>query len=188
MAIDENSEDEALVRAIIAGNSDACRFVVRRYANLLTGVIQRQVGDAELAQDLAQDSFLRAYNGLKDFQFEAKLSTWLVRIALNVTQSHFASRRYQEQKRSESFDLKQHDASGDDMDEQYQKKARLQKYREALASLAPKFREVLVLCALEGKSYEETATLLAVPVGTVRSRLNAARLQMKAVIASDSER
>ena len=160
-------------------------MLIERHQNLVFGMIMRQVGDRVLAEELAHECFVRAYKHLAKVRAEANFSTWLTRIALNVTSSYFTSRRYREALRSESFDVRLHDR-GQDSDPSPAAETMLNSFRQALANLKPKFREVLTLCALEGKSYEDAAQVLAIPVGTVRSRLNKARLLLKAELQYES--
>ncbi len=185
MAVDENTDDETLVTAAVAGNQDAFRLIVQRYGRLVSRIIQRQVGDQALTEEILQETFSRAFFSLSRFRFQARLSTWLSRIALNATHNYFNSRRYRESRKQDQFRTERHEQGVECMEEEYLRKQRLKVYREALAELRPNLREVLVLCALEGKSYEEVAHTLEIPVGTVRSRLNNARLQMKSLIGRD---
>ena len=169
-------DDHQIVREVVAGNSDRFRLLVLRHQALVFALIMRQVGEKELAEELAQETFLKAYRNLKLFRFEAKFSTWLTRIALNTMNSYFSSRAYKERSRTDSFSQEKHDrpeALGADA------KSDMEQFRNLLGTLSPKLREVLVLCGLEGKSYEEAAHMLSIPIGTVRSRLNKARLVLK---------
>ena len=137
-------------------------------------MILRQVRDESVAKDLAQDTFLRAYRGLKTFKGRATFSTWLTRIALNVTNSYFQSRELKEQQSQVSLEVGQVEriASPEgDLSDQMVTLALLQK---SIALLKPKYREVLVLCSLENKTYEQAAQILQIPLGTVCSRMNTA--------------
>ncbi len=156
-------------------------MVVQEYRDIIFSMIMRQVGDRTTSEELTQETFVKAYVNLKRFRGESKLGTWMTRIALNETNNYFASRRFKEARRSESFSAETHDQvkDGDEQQEMLEKERWLVRFRAALATLRPLFREVLVLCSLEGRSYEEAAQVLDIPVGTVRSRLNKARLLMR---------
>ena len=177
------SDESAIVRKVQSGDKDEFRHLVLRYKDMVYALVLRQVGRHDLAEEIAQDVFVRAFLHIRKFRFEAKFSTWLTRITLNQTHSYFSSKRFRQQCSTESFDQTTHDMSDSDqskdLEEEKEHAHLMQSFRNALGMLKPKFREVLVLCGLEGKSYQEAAEVLAVPVGTIRSRLNKARLLVK---------
>jgi RNA polymerase sigma-70 factor (ECF subfamily) len=175
-------DDSEIVRRILAGEREDFRLLVDKHKHMVFGMIMRQIGTREIAEEIAQETFCRAYLSLKHFRFESAFATWLTRIALNQTSTYFASRRFKESRRTESFDLAQHDSQGGDPQAGQESKATLMAFRGAIGALSPKLREVLVLCTLEQKSYEEVAAALGIPVGTVRSRLNAARLELRKLL------
>lgn len=175
-------DDSEIVRRVLAGEREDFRLLVERHKNMVFGMIMRQIGNREIAEEISQETFCRAYVSLKLFRFESAFATWLTRIALNQTSTYFASRRFKESRKTESFDLAQHDAQGSDPHAGQESKAALMAFRRAIGALSPKLREVLVLCALEQKSYDEVASALDIPIGTVRSRLNAARLELRKLL------
>ena len=186
----DRETEYSLIKRITAGDKEEFRVVVDEYKDLIFSMIMRQTGDRAVAEELTQETFVKAYVNLKSFRAESKLSTWLTRIALNHTNTYFGSRRFKERQRGESFIPDTHDREdrSDEQDELLRKEEELSKFRAALGTLKPKFREVLVLCSLEGKSYEEVAEIVGVPIGTIRSRLNKARLLLKhAVLSGDVE-
>ena len=171
--------DEEIARRIISGDKDEFKILVQRHKDLVFSMLRRQITDHGIAEDLAQETFLRAYRNLGSFRGECRFSTWLVRIALNQVSSYFSSRRYKETEKTEFFRAQLHDAAISSQSDPSRQEERLfQRLTAGLAKLKQKFRDTLVLCALEGKSYEEAAIILQVPVGTVRSRLNKARRLM----------
>lgn len=172
-------DEDSLLRRIIDGDKDAYRLVVGRYQDVVFSMILRQVGDRAAAEDLAQEVFVKAYVSLRRFRFESRFSTWLTRIALNHVNSYFASRRYRTSRTTESFDVARHDVSSEGIDSDEQSQRAMLRFRAALGDLKPHFRSVIVLCGLEGRSYAEAAEILDIPIGTVRSRLNKARLLLK---------
>ncbi len=168
--------DEELIRRVLGGKTDDFSVLVERYQSMVFGIIMRQVQSRDIADEIAQETFIKAYKNLSGFRSKAKFSTWLIRIALNQTSNFFSSKRFKESERTVTLDVTKHDHARENADEQ---SARETHFLKALGALAPKFRDVLTLCGYEGKSYEEAAVILEVPVGTIRSRLNRARLMLK---------
>ena len=185
----EPEDDWDLVRRVV-DREDLAAFdlLVERYQDRVYGVIARLISDAELARDLTQDTFLKAFKGLAGFTGGSSFYTWLYRIARNVVTSHL---RYEaaRPKIAASLDAEEGDraplrlvdrrpAGPDPMQgavEAERKKFLLQ----ALASLQPEFREIILLRDFEDRSYEEIAELLDLPAGTVRSRLHRARAELR---------
>lgn len=179
----EDSYNESdIIARVLKGERDEFRHLIDRHKNMVFAMLMRQVGNHSIAEDLAQETFCRAYQHLKKFRNESSFSTWLTRIALNQASSYFTSRKFKESRKTDSFDVQTHDMSSSETRQPHERKEIFAAFRNALAELSPKLRDVLVLCAFEGKSYEEAAEVLTVPVGTVRSRLNAARLEVKKLV------
>lgn len=176
---DESSTDAEIIKRVLRGERDEFRHLIDRHKDMVFGMIMRQVGDRSTAEDIAQETFCRAYQFLKRFRFESSFSTWVTRIALNQTSTYFSSRKFKESRKTESFDSTTHDMAGEDPHKIQETKEALKAFREGLSKLTPKLRDVLILCAFEQKEYDEVASILGIPVGTVRSRLNAARLQIR---------
>lgn len=172
-------QDHDIIRRILQGQRDEFSVLVSRHQDMIFAMIMRQVGEMAAAKDLTQDSFVKAYHNLGRFRFEAKFSTWLTRIALNITNSYFSSRRYRTRKLEQEFKQEVHEMSTENNEDEADKEVLIASLREALGDLKPHFRDVMVLCGVEGRSYDEAAAILEIPVGTVRSRLNKARLLLK---------
>ncbi len=171
--------DKQLVEAVLAGKQEEYRYLVLRYQDQVFAMIMRQVGERDVAEDLAQDTFLRAYRGLKQFRNDAKFSTWLIRIALNVCNSYFSSRRYREKQKTVVMENQLNNTTDTTNSDQGYSAEQIERLRVAVQKLSPTLQSVLVICGLEKKSYEEAARILEIPVGTVRSRLNRARERLQ---------
>ena len=173
-------EDASIIKSVLSGDKDDYRHLVTKHQDRVFSMIYRLVGNESDTRDLAQDVFLKAYLNLAKFQFRSSFETWLTRIAINTTHNYFASRRFKESKKTinctaEGFEsLVTHSEQPGFSDE-----ALLQFLQGAIQSLKPKHREVITLCALEQKSYEEAARILEIPIGTARSRLHSARLKVR---------
>ncbi len=175
-------------RVVDLGDLSAFDALVERYQDRLFGVIARLVSDQERARDLTQESFLKAFRGLRGFTGDSAFYTWLYRIARNVITS---AARYDQARPviavsldappSDGGDGRRVDppASGGDPVERIMEDERRMLVLVAVAQLAADFREVLVLRDFEDRPYEEIAAMLDIPVGTVRSRLHRARADLK---------
>jgi len=177
-------QDEELIRAAVRGDHDAFRELVERYRGYVFSHIRRQINDHATAEELAQETFLRAHRSLSKFRFDAKFSTWLTRIALNRVSSYFSTPAARAASRSVSFDPLLHAAQGN-TEEEILRNERMRRLQTALATLKAELREVMVLVGIEGRSYEEAAEVIGIPVGTVRSRLNTARLALRQEVVRD---
>ncbi len=184
----ESTGDEELVRRTLAGDREAFGGLVRRYEDRICATVQRIVGHREDALDLAQETFLRAFDRLRTFREGARFSTWLYTIALNVTRSELRKRKARKAVKPMSLEGAEHDppdraeAGTEAVDRREQYEAALR----ALGELDPESREVVVLRDIEDLSYEEIAQVLGVPTGTVRSRLHRAREELRVRLSESS--
>lgn len=180
MPPDAVAADAQLVAAAQRGDRDAFGELVERYQDRLFNTLVRITGSYEEAADAAQDAFLQAYAKLDAFRGDAQFFTWLYRIAMNA-----ALNRRRHRRPMASLDAAK-DAAGEEPmdhtaapDRQLLTDERSALVHSALAELGDEHRKILVLRELEGCSYEVIADILELPVGTVRSRLFRARLQLR---------
>jgi RNA polymerase sigma-70 factor, ECF subfamily len=165
-------EERQLIARILGGHAEEFAQVLECYQDMVYGMIARQVGDDLVAEELAQDVFVRAYRGLGKFRCQASLKTWLTRITLNVCNSYFCSRAYKERRSQVPLvDGVENIAAenGDDGTEEH-----LRRLQTLAGALKPIHRDVLVLCGFERRSYREASEILGIPEGTVASRMNKA--------------
>ena len=183
-------DDLRCVSAVRRGETDAFGEVVRRYQDRLFNTILRLLGDHSEAKDLTQESFLRAYVSLDRFRGDSSFYTWLYRIAVNVTLDARKKRSQsapglggtgEEKGASGDEDSRFDPASGpaDDPAERALSREREDAVVRAIATLDDPHRSVLVLRDIEGMDYDEIASVLGVPRGTVKSRLHRARLELR---------
>ena len=174
------SDDAPLVEAAIAGDKDAFGTLIERYQDRLYNTLLRVLSSREDASDVVQDAFVQAYVKLDTFRGASKFYTWLYRIAMNLALSHRRRR-----KATVSVEEIQERAGHQVADPQagpegvLATRERSQIVHAALESLGQQHRQILVLRELEGCSYETIAEILEMPVGTVRSRLHRARMQLR---------
>lgn len=177
-----STDDLSLIDACRAGQTEAYGVLVRRYQDRLYPTVLRLTGCAEDAQDLLQDTFLRAYQKLGHFQGESSFYTWVYRIAVNLALS--GRRRKKPTLRLTSGPEggpieTAADAHATDPSLPIERAERDRIIQEALNALAADHRAVVVLKEFDGLRYEEIGEVLGIPVGTVRSRLHRARCELR---------
>lgn len=172
--------DAALVEAALAGDRNAFGDLVARYQDRLFNSLLRLVGSHEDAADAVQDAFVQAFVKLESFRGASQFYTWLYRIAMNAALSRRRRRRP-----SASLDLAKETAGEEPTtiaagpEDVVLSHERVEHVQAALAALGDEHRQILVLREIDGCAYEEIAEILELPVGTVRSRLFRARVQLK---------
>ena len=177
------SDDElSLIEACRAGQTEAFGVLVQRYQNRLYPTMLRLTGSADDALDLLQDAFLRAFEKLDGFHGESSFYTWVYRIAVNLALS--GRRRHRSVRvgtlvRGDSALDPPSDPSRTDPSLPLELRERDAIIQGALNALADDHRAVVVMKEYDGLRYEEIAATLGVPVGTVRSRLHRARLELR---------
>jgi RNA polymerase sigma-70 factor (ECF subfamily) len=179
-------EDLALVEASTSGDIAAFEELVQRYDRKLLRIAQQVTGNLEDAQDVVQETFLKAFQKLSQFQRNSKFSTWLIRIALNESFMKLRKRR----SHARELPLEYDDPQGDHLPldvadwspnpEQLYSGSELQEIlRQALEELAPILRVVFILRDVEDLSIKETAAALDLQPSAVKARLFRARLQLR---------
>ncbi len=178
--------DEELISRVLAGETGEFETLVHRYEAAIFSLLIRLTGDRHVAEELTQDSFVRAYKGLRAFERRAALRTWLTRIAMNVANSYLSSRAFRDKQKSQSYVAAEHEAlaiglvmTDDDSDDMM--------LRQAIAELPQKYREPLILCRIEKRTYFEAGALLGIPPGTVCSRINTALGMLRKQLRGDEQ-
>jgi len=175
--------DALLVQATLAGNRQAFGDLVERYQDRLFNTLTRVLGSPDDASEVLQDAFVQAYTKLETFRGSSQFYTWMYRVALNLACSH---RRKNKRRRDEQSVEQIRELSGvEPVDHSLppeQTALRVEQaelVQAALLEISEEHRDILVLREMEDCSYEAIAEILDLPVGTVRSRLFRARLQLK---------
>jgi RNA polymerase sigma-70 factor, ECF subfamily len=178
-------EDAALVRKAQQGDMDAFEGLVRKYQQRVYALCRRLTGAHQSADDLAQETFIKAYFALARFDAEWPLYPWLRRIALNTGLNYLKSRRRERPLDEAALGPRRMPFSppADGPEERLERAEFEARFERAVASLPSDQRSVFVLRFHEGLSYDEISRALDVPVGTVMSRLNRARQRLKDLLA-----
>jgi RNA polymerase sigma-70 factor (ECF subfamily) len=162
----EAADDRVLVEAFLDGHREAFDFIVERHRRHVYQLCFRFMGSHEDASDLAQDVFVRAFKGLRNFKNESSLGTWLYRVAVNVCLNRRALKRLE----TEPLDPAQHvDTRVDSPLEHVLREEKAVVVRDAIAKLPPKQRATLVLRVYQELSHEEIADVLGSSVGAVKA-------------------
>ena len=173
-------EEAALVQSAQNGDQAAFAEIVRCYQRAVYRVAYGLTRNASDADDLAQETFLRAWQALGRFRVGEPLYPWLSRIAVNLSFSlHRHRRRRPEESIEPLVEAGRQWGVQDDPADRAERNEHGRQLREAMAELKPEHQTVLVLRAVEDLPYDEIARVLNVPVGTVMSRLSRARVELK---------
>lgn len=176
--------DAVLVERAVAGDQKAYELLVIKYQRRIQRLIGRMVRDVDLVEDIAQETFIRAYRALAQFRGDAQFYTWLYRIAVNT-----AKKALMELKRDPTISENSFKSGDDDETSPLENELMSSETPEALLAtkeiaemvnaameaLPEELRQAITLREIEGLSYEEIAELMNCPIGTVRSRIFRAR-------------
>lgn len=174
-------DESELVTASLNGDKNAFGEIVIRYQNMVAKTVKSMLGDSVLSEDIGQEVFIKLYGSLSNFRGEAKLSTYIQKIAINFTLNEIKRRKrfflmFSQKGNTEMSDF---ELAGNDIEEEREAKEIVNK---ALVNLDPKFRVVVVMRMLHGYSTKETAEILELPLGTVLSRLSRAQEQLRILL------
>ncbi len=181
-----NDSDLQLVERTVAGDQRAYELLVIKYQRRIERLIGRMVRDTDLVQDIAQETFIRAYRALHQFRGEAQFYTWLYRIAVNTAKKALMDLKrnpviYEGALRSSSDDEDETSYFGREPTSEETPETVLaakeiaEAVNAAMQALPEDLRQAVTLREIEGLSYEEIATAMECPIGTVRSRIFRAR-------------
>jgi len=173
--------DQELVRRVQRGDSAAFDLLVRKYQHRIAALIGRYISDWSECQDVAQDTFIRAYRAIGNFRGDAQFYTWLHRIAVNTAKNHLvAHKRRPPTDDIDASDAEQFDSGirlrdTDTPDRELARQQMEQVVMRTVDALPQELRTAITLREVEGLSYEEIAQRMDCPIGTVRSRIFRAR-------------
>ena len=188
-------EENTLIERCQQGDLKAFDRLVDKYASWVYQIAFRMTNDRDDADDIAQEAFIRAFSAISKFKQRSSFSTWLYRIAVNVCHDELKRRKRAPQPMSA---LQSEDDSEDpiaqlaanessDPAEIVEARERQRAVQQAIGSLPEHYRMVLILRDLQGLSYEEIAQVVGDRVGTVKSRINRARLALREKLEPNME-
>ena len=187
-------EDRELAERAAAGIEDAYRELLRRYERPVFSLVYRVVRDRSTAEDLAQEAFVRAFQAIGTFNPTYKFSSWIFKIANNLTIDHLRRRKLD----TVSIEGSPHadtpeaiersritlEATGENPERFTENRELGSHIEQAIAKLRPEYRTAVLLRHVEGYGYEEVAEIMEVPLGTAKTFIHRGRLQLKQLLAS----
>jgi RNA polymerase sigma-70 factor (ECF subfamily) len=187
-----SSAETEFLEKLKSGDAAAFDTLVTRYSADIYALLIRLTEDAEEAQDLTQETFLRALKAVRNFRGDSDLKTWLYRIAVNESRNRF--RWWKRRSRSQTVSLDAENAvtktslaeiiagNSENPETETLRRERQTALHSALRKLSVNFREAIILRDIEGLSYEEVAAALDTNVGTVKSRISRGREELRRML------
>lgn len=185
--------DQDVVKLAALGREAAYRELIRRYERPVFSLVYRMVRDRELAEDLAQETFVKVLNAIDSYRPEYKFSSWIFKIANNAAIDHLRRRSLDTLSLDGSPHAESADAIeattlqiGDDRETPLDEVANRElgaMIEEAIGELRPEYRSCILLRHVEGRPYEEIAEILDLPLGTVKTYIHRARNELRILLA-----
>jgi RNA polymerase sigma factor (sigma-70 family) len=183
-------DDQILIEKALAGSESAFRILLERYKDAVQRIILKIVRNQDEAQDLVQETFMKAFGSLSSYRCEYRFTTWLYKIAANNCIDYLRKKRLISVSLDQPLETKDGQVTIELPDWTYNPEVDLTSRQRSLSidaaidSLPPKYREVIVFRHKRDKSYEEIAEILGIPVGTVKARIFRARELLKKKLKS----
>lgn len=185
--------DQDVVLHAVAGREAAYRELIRRYQRPIFALLFRMVRDRELAEDLAQETFIKVLNAIDSYRPEFKFSSWIFKIANNTAIDHLRRRSLD----TLSLDGSPHAQTADAVEattlqisdgaesqlEEVTARELGEQIESAIAELRPEYRACILLRHVEGRPYEEISEMLDLPLGTVKTYIHRARNELRILLA-----
>jgi len=183
--------DEELIIQFQQGNTGAFNELVQRYKDKLLNYVYYYFNDLDTAEDIVQDTFLKLYTHKNSYKEVAKFSTWIYTIAGNLSKTELRKR-----KRRKTFSMSDYTKDDFDLiikskdvppDEKHDNAENLKKLKYGLKKLSLDFKTVLILRDIQELSYETISNITNMPLGTVKSRINRARIKLYELIKEEGD-
>jgi len=196
--LDAKLDDKALAALAVAGRERAFRELLSRYERPVFSLVFRMVRDRELAEDLAQEAFIRAFNAIAKFNPQYKFSSWIFKIANNLTIDHLRKKRldtvsihgspHASNVEEEAQTRLIIESTGERPDAYVENRELGAQIEMAIAQLRPEYQTATLLRHVEGYSYEEISQIMDLPLGTVKTYIHRARIALKASLSDTQGR
>jgi len=175
------TKEKELIEASLNGDKNAFGEIVTRYQKMVARTVKGMLGDSVFAEDIGQEVFIKLYYSLSEFRGEAKLSTYIQKIAVNLTLNEIKRRKRFFTLFSQKANDEMYAFEIADKDTEERREAS-EIVNKALMAMDPKFRIIVTMRMLQGYSTKETAEILNLPIGTVLSRLSRAQEQLRNIL------
>ena len=186
--------EKMLVRKAKKGDIDAFEQLVTANEKVIYNIVYRIMNNPEDTYDISQETFIKAYTKINQFNEESKFSTWLYRIATNTALDELRRRKGKETfsidqtiEGNDNDIIPQHEDKSENIEETVEKKETAEIIEQALGELNEDHRVILTLRDMQELSYDEIAETLKITLGTVKSRISRARREMKNILMQDKE-
>ncbi len=185
--------EKELINLLKAGDRDAFNRLIEEYQSKVYNIAMGMLSDPDDALDAAQEVFINVYKSISSFKENSSLSTWIYRVCANVCKDFLRKRMRrpgivsidsQDDEDTEPIEITDNTHSPEQI---WEKEELKNLVRSEMDKLSPEYKEVLLLCDIEGLSYDEISLILKCPVGTVKSRLNRARQALRKKISEKRE-
>ncbi len=186
-------EDREVAALACKGRESAFRELIARYERPVFSLVYRMVRDRTLAEDLAQEAFIKAFHALGSYKPEYKFSSWLFKIANNLTIDHLRKKKLdtisidgsphasgEEETARTRFTLPD---TGETPDEYTENRELGGQIEDAISRLRPEYRTAILLRHVEGHSYDEVADIMELPLGTVKTYIHRGRSELKELLS-----
>ncbi len=178
----KEESDEFLMLSFCNGDGKESELafgeLVERYKNKLVNYIHKYIDDYDRAEEIAQEVFIRVYRSKNRYEVKAKFSTFVYRIALNLSYNEVRDRNRRKTEPTDEFsDIIMKDVRTPE--NLYERDETERIIHKEISNLKDKYRDVIILCDIEGNSYKQAAEILDISVGTVQSRLSRGRIKLK---------
>ncbi|MFQ5868738.1 MAG: RNA polymerase sigma factor [Candidatus Zixiibacteriota bacterium] len=182
--------EERLIQEALEGDQEAYRKLFEAHQRAIHHIIAKLVHNREEVRDLVQETFIKAFNSLESYRKEYRFTTWLYKIAANNSIDYLRKKKIESLSLDRPLETEEGSITIEIADSTYSpdkdlvtKEKRLS-IKEAIDSLPPKYREVIVLRHQEDRSYEQISGILSIPIGTVKARIFRAREFLKKKLKS----
>lgn len=163
-------------------------MLVNSYSRRIFNLAYQFSGSHQEAEDLTQDIFIKLYNSLPKYDFERNFSAWLLTLARNYLIDQYRKTKWEKKSRDDFDDYSLTSESDVSPEEEIIRKESKKIIWESFNHLSPEIRMAVILRDIQGKKYEETAEIMNLPLGTVKSRVNRGRLQLAKILKEKKER
>jgi RNA polymerase sigma-70 factor, ECF subfamily len=188
-----STEEEVIIKNAQKGDIEAFEEIVELYQKMVYGLSYKMLGNPDDASEASQEVFIRVYRSISKFKFDSKFSTWIYRITSNLCLDIIRKQKNEVLYFEKNIETDDGEITRDIHDKSISvedtvlRTEKTQLVRKAILQLSPDYRNVIILRDIEGESYTRISELLDLPEGTVKSRINRGRQELKNIILETSE-